>query len=150
MKPLKLFEEFLKGGTINQKTPDFARANSLLSEAQKRKEFLLEMQKKLEISDKNANYFIENVYDALMELIRAKLLIEGYKSSGEGAHEAEVSFLRELNFPEPDVRFMNDLRYFRNGIKYYGKNFDKDVAAKALSFLNKTYPKLRALFDKTK
>ena len=75
-------------------------------------------------------------------------LTEGYKSSGEGAHEAEVSFLRELNFPEPDVRFMNDLRYFRNGIKYYGKDFDKHVAGRALSFLDKTYPKLKALFEK--
>ena len=51
MKPLKLFEEFLKGGTINRKTPDFARANSLLSEAQKRKEFLLDLQRLLEYED---------------------------------------------------------------------------------------------------
>ena len=148
MKPLKQFKEFLKEGTIKKKTPDFVRANSLINEAQKRKKFLKEMNDKMGVSDENANYFIENIYDTVMELIRAKLLAEGYKSFGEGSHEAEVSFLRELNFPEPDVRFMNDLRYFRNGIKYYGKGFDKHVAGKALLFLSKTYPKLRAFFEK--
>ena len=94
--------------------------------------------------------FIENVYDVLMEIIRAKLLAEGFKSGGEGAHEAEVSFLRKLGFPESDVRFMNNLRYFRNGIKYYGKDFDKETATKALSFLDKAYPKLKSFLKENK
>ena len=39
--------------------------------------------------------------------------------------------------------FTNDLRYFRNGILYYGKSFDKEYGEKVLDFLNKTYPKLK-------
>ena len=143
MNYLRNFEEFLEIGIIKRRTPDFSRAKSLVQEAEKRKRFLKELSDKIKITDDNANYFIENVYDVLIELIRAKLFIDGFKSSGEGAHEAEVSYLRKLNFPEADVKFMNSLRYFRNGIKYYGKSFDKEYAKRVLFFLDKVYLKLK-------
>ena len=47
-----------------------------------------------------------------MELIRAKVLIDGYATA---SHEAEVSYMRNLGFSEHDVRFMDELRYHRNG-----------------------------------
>ena len=89
-----------------------------------------------------SHFIVDSSYDILIELIRAKLLKDGYKSSGEGAHEAEVSYLRKLGFEEKDVLFMNDLRYFRNGILYYGKSFDSDYADKALEFLKKNFDRL--------
>ena len=101
------------------------------------------MQNKVGLKDENANYFIENSYDILIELIRSRLLAKGYCSSGEGAHEAEVSFMRLINFTENETRFMNDLRYFRNGILYYGKRFDAEYGRKVIDFLNKSYPKLK-------
>ena len=100
---------------------------------------------KIGLLDENANYFIENSYDILIELIRAKLLIDGFSSSGKGAHEAEVSYMRKLDFNESDVGFMNDLRYFRNGILYYGRNFDKEYGKKVLDFLKKIRPKLKEI-----
>jgi len=142
MRPLKTFDEFLEKGIMKKRTPDLARANSLLKEAKKRKKFLHELFKKIGLNDENANYFVENSYDTLIELIRAKLLIQGFYASGEGAHEAEVSFMRNLGFPEKEARFMNDLRYFRNGILYYGKDFDASYGNKVLDFLDKLYPKL--------
>ena len=145
MRPLKDFDEFLKEGVVRKRTPDIPRARSLIEEAEKRNKFLNEILNKIGLLDENANYFIENSYDILIELIRAKLLIDGFSSSGKGAHEAEVSYMRKLNFPESDVGFMNDLRYFRNGILYYGKNFDKEYGKKVLSFLKKTYPKLKEI-----
>ncbi len=77
-----------------------------------------------------------------MELVRAKMLLAGYNSSGQGAHEAEVSYLRELKFSENEIEFANQLRYFRNGITYYGKVFGKEYALKVIDFLDKIYPKL--------
>jgi len=145
MRPLKDFDEFLKESVVRKRTPDMPRARSLIEEAEKRNKFLNEILNKIGLLDENANYFIENSYDILIELIRAKLLIDGFSSSGKGAHEAEVSYMRKLNFPESDVGFMNDLRYFRNGILYYGKNFDKEYGKKVLSFLKKTYPKLKEI-----
>ena len=78
-----------------------------------------------------------------MELIRAKLLLEGYSSSGNYAHEAEISYLTEMKFLENDISFLNELRYFRNSITYYGKILDKEYAKKVYDFLNKIIKRLK-------
>lgn len=148
MKPLKEFDEFIKLGIMRKRTPDISRARSLINESEKRKKFLEEMSNKIQISDDNANYFIENSYDTLIELIRAKILTDGFSSSGEGAHEAEVSYMKVIGFQEKETRFMNDLRYYRNGIKYYGKSFDKEYGEKVLDFLNKIFIKLKKIAKK--
>lgn len=143
MRPLKNFHEFLKTGIVRTIKPNRSRAKSLIEEAEKRKIFINQMLKKIGLSNENANYFIENSYDTLIELIRASMLNKGLKSSGEGAHEAEVLFMQNLGYSEKDIRFMNDLRYFRNGILYYGKQFDAEYAKKVLAFLKRVYPQLR-------
>ena len=103
----------------------------------------MESVEKLGISDKNANLTIKNAYDIVMELVRSKMLLSGLNPIGLGAHEAEVAYLRDLGFSASDVEFANQLRYFRNGITYYGKSFDADYAKKVVEFLKKMYPKLR-------
>ncbi|MFC1722965.1 hypothetical protein ACFL0V_02400 [Nanoarchaeota archaeon] len=148
MRSLRLFEEFVEDRVVRKKTSDINRAKSLAEEAKKRNKFILELVSKIGIKDSNANYFIENAYDALIELLRAKLLVDGYYSSGEGAHEAEVSYMRDLGFAEREVRFMNDLRYYRNGILYYGKDFDTEYAEKVVEFLRKAYPKMMKILGK--
>ena len=100
------------------------------------------MEEKIKLTNENANMFIENCYDILISLIRAKMIKDGFSSYGDGAHIAEVSYMRILEIPERDVRFMNELRYFRNGIKYYGQKFDKEYAEKVLIFLNTLYKTL--------
>lgn len=149
MRPLKAFDEFLKEGIVRRRSPDIARAKSLAEEADRRKEFLGVMLDKIRVSDANANYFIENSYDILIELLRAKLLSEGFDSSGKGAHEAEVAYMRKMGFPEPEVRFMNSLRYFRNGIKYYGKLFDSEYGKKVIKFLESMYPRFKSALNKS-
>ena len=107
-----------------------------------------EINEKIGINEKNANSVIKDCYDILMELIRAKLLIEGYNSSGSYAHEAEVSYMKVLGFEENEIAFMNELRYFRNGITYYGKILDKEYAAKIFDYLNRIFPKLMRILGK--
>ena len=51
--------------------------------------------------------------------------------------------MRVLGFKDIEVSFMNELRYFRNSIVYYGKILDKGYAEKVIKFLNKIYPKLK-------
>lgn len=72
-----------------------------------------------------------------MELIRSKLLLAGYSSSGQFAHEAEVSFLRKGDFSENNISFINELRYFRNSVTYYGKIMDVEYAKKVVEFTKK-------------
>ena len=122
MTPLKRFEDFIKEGIVNKHRRDVSRANSLIEEAEKRFKFLKkEMLKKIKVNDENANYYVENSYDILLELIRAKLFIDGFKTTGISAHEAEVSYLRNLGFTETETRFVNELRYFRNRINLLWK-----------------------------
>jgi hypothetical protein len=146
MIPLQEFKEYLSRRIIEKRNPNFPRSKALISEAEKRKLFLEDIFEKVGLSDKNANYFIENVYDTLIGLLRAKLLHDGYKTTGAaGAHEAEVAYMRNLGFAEHDVRFMNELRHYRNGILYYGKSFDAEYGLKVLEFMKKVYPKLKNL-----
>ena len=142
MKPIKQFEEFVSSGIVKKQAPDISRANFLVNESQKSYLFLSNVKKSLGISDENANAIIKMCYDIVMELVRAKMLLDGYNASGFGAHEAEVSYVRKLGFSENEVQFLDQLRYFRNGVLYYGKVLDKKYAETALTFLEKIYVEL--------
>lgn len=74
-----------------------------------------------------------------MQLIRAKMLLDGYNASGVGAHEAEVSYTRKLEFNEKDIQFLDQLRYYRNGMLYYGTILDKEYSEKVIEFTKKAY-----------
>ena len=97
----------------------------------------------MNITDEGANAIIENVYNTIIELIRARLMLTGYQCRGEGAHEAEISYLHELGFEDHDIRFVNLLRYNRNQILYKGKRFNKEYAEKVFEFLSKKYNKIK-------
>ena len=142
MRNLKEFEEFLKEGVVKKRFPDEFRANDLINESNKTFRSIVEIVEKIGINELNINTIIKESYDAIMGLIRSKMLLKGFCSSGKGAHEAEVAYLKELNFSESDVQFANQLRYFRNGIMYYGKRFDKEYVEKVFDFLSKIYDKL--------
>lgn len=143
MKPIKLFEDFIKDGVVKNITPDISRARSLLKDSEREYNFLKEVIKKMGVSDENANNIIKTSYDIIMDVIRAKMLEHGFNAIGLGAHEAEVSYMRKFGFNERDTQFLDQLRYFRNKIMYYGKRFNKEYADKVIEFLNKMYPKLK-------
>ena len=145
MKAIKIFDEFITKNVAKKQSVDKSRANFLINEAEMSFATLLELIEKMELTDSNANLFIRSCYDILMELIRAKMLLDGYNASGFRAHEAEVSYLRNLGFNESDVQFADQLRFFRNGMVYYGKIFDKEYAEKVIEFTKKNYSKLRKI-----
>lgn len=145
MKPLKLFEEYIKESIVKRVKVDGGRAKNLVLEAGRRMISLKERLEKIEIRNENANDYVEYCYDLLMHLVRAKMLLEGYSASGTGAHEAEISYLRILGFEENDVQFANELRYFRNGILYYGTVLDKEYADKVIAFTKRIYLRLKAI-----
>jgi len=143
MRPLDQFENYVKQGIVRKQSPDKLRAGALIKEAELSYNYLLEIEEKIGIHERNANHIIKNAYDAIMELVRAQMHMKGYGSSGQGSHEAEVSFLRNLGLPDSEVQFVNQMRYFRNGITYYGKQFDKDYAEKVLKFFKKIVVRLK-------
>lgn len=140
---MKLFEEFVKRGTVTKQMPNNSRASSLLREAEKKKAFLEIALKNISSQQMDTNFIVDYCYDTILELLRAKLFSDGFNAGT--SHEAEVSYLRVLGFPEPQVIFLNEMRYFRNGTKYYGTILMMDYALKVLDFMNKIYPRLKEL-----
>ena len=138
----KRFKEYIEDGIIKKIIPDKEKAQFLINESEKSLRGLNKRLKLMEIDEDNANSITKDIYDIIMELIRAKLLLDGYKSSGNFSHEAEISFLTELGFSDSEVLFLNQLRYSRNSIIYYGKLLNKEYVEKSHEFLNKIYPKL--------
>ncbi len=142
MRAIREFNEFVKENIAKKQGIDRSRAEFLLKESENSYNSLLEMIKNIQLNDSNANLFVKSCYDILMELIRAKMLLDGYNASGFGAHESEVSYMRVLNFNERDVQFADQLRFFRNGMLYYGTIMDKAYAETVIDFIRKLYPKL--------
>jgi hypothetical protein len=145
MRAIKAFDEFLKEGIVKRQKPDKSRAEFLIKEAEQDYSFLLKLIKRIGINDENANSIVKLCYDIIMELIRAKMFLDGFKASGVGAHEAEISYLRNLGFNEKDIQLADQLRYIRNGMLYYGTIIDKESAESTLDFLKNIYPKLKKL-----
>lgn len=145
MKLPREFKYYLKKGVIRKLTPDKPRSKFLVKESEVSLEGLKERIKIIGINNKNANSIIKDCYDIMMELVRAKLLLEGYSSSGRYAHEGEISYLQKLGFPDSEISFLNGLRYYRNSVTYYGKILDKEYAKKVFDFLKKIVGKLNKI-----
>jgi len=150
MKLPKEFEYYVQRRIIRKQAPDKPRAEFLIKESEKSLQGLKNRVKVMEIDEFNANSIIKDCYDIIMELIRAKLLLEGYSASGSFAHEGEISYLKKLGFPNNEISFLNELRYFRNSITYYGKILDKEYAEKVYAFLNKAIVRLKEITEEEK
>lgn len=134
----------MEENVVKKQALDIPRATSLKKDSEREYNSLLEIIDKVGINDNNANTIIKLCYDIIMDIIRAKMLEKGFNATGYEAHKAEVSYLKKLKFNEKDVQFCDQLRYFRNGIMYYGKWKNKEYAEKVVEFLKKIYPKLKS------
>jgi len=150
MRAIRSFEEFIRENIVKKQSVDRSRAAFLVKESEISYTTLLKMMQKIVLTDSTANLFVKSCYDILMEMIRAKMLLEGYNASGFGAHEAEVSYMRVLGFSEKDVQFAEQMRFFRNGMLYYGTILDKAYAEEVLLFTKKNYLVLKKIVDKPK
>jgi hypothetical protein len=139
------FNYYVERGIVKTTSSDKTRAEFLKKQSEKSIRALKERIKLIGITPLQSDSIIKDSYDAIMELIRSRMLLHGLSAVGKGAHEAEVAYLQNLKFPENDIIFLNQLRYFRNGIAYYGKTFNKDYAEKVVSFLKKIIPKLNKI-----
>ena len=145
MKNLKAFEYFLEEGIVREISSDKERSKSLIIESERKMNSLKEQIEKIGVKNENSNDYVEYCYNIMMNLIRSRMLLQGYTASGHGAHEAEVAYLRRLGFTEKDIQFADQIRFFRNGILYYGTILEKEYAEKVIEFTKKTYSKLKNL-----
>ena len=78
MKGIRDFREFINESIVKKQNPNKSRANFLIKESERSYKLLFEMIEKMKVNDDNANMFVRLCYDILMEIIRAKMLVEGY------------------------------------------------------------------------
>ena len=147
MRAIKQFREFIDSGVVKRQSPNILRAKSLIVEAEQDYNYLNELIKTIGIQDRNANDYVKKCYDILMEITRAKLFLGGLNASGNNAHEAEVAYWVNLNFTEYEVQFLDQMRFFRNGMLYYGTILDKEYAEKVIQFTMKNYKKLKKIVE---
>lgn len=149
MKLPRDFEDYLGTGVIRKIKKDNQKAEFLVKESEASFRGLTKRLNQMGVEEDTVNSIIKDCYDILMELIRAKLFLDGYSSSGNFSHEAEISYLKKLNFDENKIRFFNELRYNRNSINYYGKILDKEYAEKVINFTKKIYPILKKAIERS-
>ncbi len=142
MSDSKDFQRFIEEGIVKKITKDKQRAENLYEESKRKFGLLEKTTEIMGVDDDNANDYIEDCYNIIIFLIRGKMLEKGYSSSGQGAHEAEICFSKELGFNDNEIQLLDKLRYFRNGILYYGKRFDKEYAEKIINFTKKKFKEL--------
>ncbi|HJX05639.1 MAG TPA: hypothetical protein VJ461_02935 [Candidatus Nanoarchaeia archaeon] len=142
---LKRFEEFLESGAVKKQAPNKQRALSIIEEIEGKKRFLETSLAAIPQEEMNANFIVDTCYDIMIELIRAKMLLDGFNAGP--SHEAEVSYMDRLGFTQAEMRIMDEIRYYRNGTKYYGTILTKQYAEKTLRFMKKIYPVLKKLLS---
>jgi hypothetical protein len=135
------FEDFISSGEVRKQEVDKNLNRVLIESALDRKLFL-------EKEIKTPKYVIENVYDTLRELIEARLALEGYKSY---SHQATILFLKKFKqFNEFEISFLENLRKFRHGLKYYGKLASVSDSLKVLKFFKDIFSKLKIFAENKK
>jgi len=102
---------------IIKTVPDREKAKSTL----KMVETTLEMIDTID-SRKFSSHVVKEYYEVIRELITVILLLDGYKTQGEGAHKKLIEYIGKnyAEFKVNDIMLIDDLRIIRNKISYNG------------------------------
>jgi len=121
-------------------TPNHEKAKSIL----KMVDSTLEM-----VQELDPNRFPSNItkeyYDIIRELISIILLLDGYKTVGEGAHKEIIEYLGKnyKDFSNEEISLIDELRRIRNKISYDGFFVTEDYVERKKDFLLKIIDKLK-------
>ena len=126
-------------------TPDKEKAKSILKMA----ETTLEMIQTIDLERFTSNAAKE-YSDVIRELISAVLLLDGYKTYGEGAHRKAIEYLSKnyREFTEYEITTIEELRSLRNRIAYDGFFVREDYIRKKENVFGAVIEKLKRLIEK--
>jgi hypothetical protein len=126
-------------------TPDKEKVKSIL----KMVNTTIEMIKVIDITKFSSN-ITKEYYDVIRELISVVLLLEGYKTYGEGAHKKLIEYLqsKKLGFTEYEILLIDDLRITRNKVAYDGFFVERDYIERKIRDIQKIIAKLKDIIKK--
>ncbi len=126
-------------------TPNKEKAQSIL----KMVNTTIEMIKVIDVAKFSSNVTKE-YYDVIRELISVILLLDGYKTYGEGAHKKLVEYIQSnyKEFNEYEVSLIDDLRITRNKIAYNGFFVEQGYIERKIKDIQELIGKLKELIKK--
>ncbi|MEK0369428.1 MAG: hypothetical protein QQN62_07500 [Nitrosopumilus sp.] len=126
-------------------TPNKEKAKSIL----KMVDTTIEMIKVIDVTKFSSNVTKE-YYDVIRELMTVILLLDGYKTYGEGAHKKLVEYLQSncKEFNEYEISLIDDLRITRNKIAYDGFFVEEDYIQRKTKDIQKIITKLKDMIEK--
>ena len=126
-------------------TPDLEKAKSII----KMVETTLEMIKSLDAKKFTSN-ITKEYYEVIRELIGVVLLLEGFKTFGEGAHKRLIKYLEEnyQEFDQEEIDLIDNLRIIRNKIAYDGFFVEKDYIERRVKDILTIIGKLKDIINK--
>ena len=131
------FDYYLNRQEAVKKAPDPAEAGSLIKKAGNRLRYI-ETQ---EISEENADFIFEDIYECMREAIQALMSKTGYKPY---SHTVLVAFLKEFTkIPNQDAETFDRLRKLRNNAIYSAEAVSIAECQDALEFLIEFLPKIK-------
>lgn len=126
-------------------TPDKQKAQSIM----KMVDTTIEMIKVIDAGKFSSNVTKE-YYDVIRELLSVILLLDGYKTYGEGAHKKLIEYIqsnyKEIN--EYQISLIDDLRITRNKIAYDGFFVDNDYIKRKIKDIHIIINELRDIIKK--
>jgi len=127
-------------------TPDKGKAESILKMVETTMEMISSIDKSRFPSNVTREY-----YEIIRELISIILLLDGYKTVGEGAHKRMIEYLgtRYKEFESNEISMIDDLRIVRNKISYDGFFVRVDYVERKIPDIHKIITKLKNII-KTK
>lgn len=132
------FDDCLFKKTAKKITPDLKRAKSLIETAEDRISLIKEINKK------NCNFVFEDFYTSMLEILQAKLFLEGYNVLN---HICLGFYLKDVLKRDDLFNIFNDLRYKRNSLTYYGNRMDFETAKHSIKISKKIIKELRFIIN---
>ena len=77
---LKRFDKFIDEGLVKRQTPNRERVASLVEESETKREFLRVSIENIPPEEMSPNFIVDYCYDILMELIRARMFLDGFNA----------------------------------------------------------------------
>ena len=111
----------LKTNSSLGKSPDKAKAKSLLDTVKGRNSFL----KSVTLIESNANFVFEGYYSSVLEVLHALVILKGYSVSN---HICLGFYLRDVLNRNDLFTWFDGCRFNRNSLVYYGRGMDFEVA----------------------
>lgn len=108
----------------------------------------LEYTKEKTITEKNADFVLEDAYESMREAAQALMSIKGFKPY---SHEATISFINDHHkndFGEADIRMLDYFRQLRNDSVYKAVIITIEDAKSCMSFAETFIMKIKSVLAK--